>query len=134
MGLIPISLNDVRRIASRINLAIYTDRQLSCREVILKELDEIIGDVIYKAEECVNDGTHWVRARDFSDIADKLIAINKKLSEAPGNAQQQVQADSDSITELETAIATIRLTDGGISAIKHIRIAIGILIQQAGKE
>jgi len=45
----------------------------------VKELDEIIGDLIYKAEECMNDGTHWVRSSDFSEIADRLIAINKKL-------------------------------------------------------
>ena len=39
----------------------------------------------------------------------------------------------ESIKELEAAIGTIGLTDGGINAIKHIRIAIGILTRQ-GKE
>ena len=45
----------------------------------MKELSEIIGDLIYKSEQCLEDGTHWVRADDFSGIADRLIEINGSL-------------------------------------------------------
>ena len=60
----------------------------------MKELDEIIGDLVWMSEQCINEGNNWVRCSHFSEVADKLIAINKGLSIAPGNAQQQVQPDS----------------------------------------
>ena len=60
----------------------------------MKELDEIIGELIWMSEQCIDDGNNWVRFTHFSEVADKLIAINTSLSTAPGNAQQQVQAEN----------------------------------------
>ena len=65
----------------------------------MKELDEIVGELTWMSEQCIDEGNNWVRCTNFSEIADKLIEINKRLSDAPGNAQQQVQADpTDSLT------------------------------------
>lgn len=45
----------------------------------MKELYEIIGDLVADAERCVDDGNCWVRASDFSEVADKLIKINETI-------------------------------------------------------
>jgi len=60
----------------------------------VKELDEIIEYFTWMSEQCIDEGNSWVRCTRFSEIADKLIAINKSLPTAPANIQQQIQADS----------------------------------------
>lgn len=78
---------NVGRIASRINLAIYTDRQPSCREEItymtleqyLAEMDDV--ELAEESAKAIGALCAFKRSK-------------KSSNNAPGNAQQVIQPDN----------------------------------------
>lgn len=87
----------VGRIASRINLAIYTDRQPSCREDFMK-----VWVVVGEDRGCgfSVEGVFMNEESANSACLSRQYVFESEILDAQGNAQQQVQADSSTPNSL----------------------------------